>query len=60
MCSSDLDGATPSDVMSQLGIPPDGTYLVTHNGAAVTIAKRKTVILAEGDTLAVMPPLRGG
>ena len=54
------DGATPSDVMTQLGIPPDGTYLVTHNGAAVTIAKRKTVILAEGDTLAVMPPLRGG
>ena len=54
------DGATPSDVMTQLGIPPDGTYLVTHNGSAVTIAMRETVILAEGDTLAVMPPLRGG
>ena len=54
------DGATPSDVMSQLGLPPDGIYLVTHNGAAVTIAMRYSVTLAEGDTLAVMPPLRGG
>ena len=54
------DGATPRDVMTQLGIPPDGVYLVTHNGEAVPIAMRKTVILAEGDTLAIMPPLKGG
>lgn len=54
------DGATPRDVMVQLGIPPDGTYLVTHNGSAVTIAMRDRTILSENDTLAVMPPLRGG
>ena len=53
-------GATPRDVMTQLGIPPDGTYLVTHNGAAVRIAARDTVTLTEGDTLAIMPPLKGG
>ncbi len=53
-------GATPRDVMTQLGIPPDGTYLVTHNGAAVRSAARDTVIMAEGDTLAIMPPLKGG
>ena len=54
------EGATPRDVMTQLGIPPDGTYLVTHNGEAVRSAMRDTVILTENDTLAVMPPLRGG
>ena len=53
-------GATPRDVMTQLGIPAGGAYLVTHNGAAVRTAMRDTVILAEGDTLAIMPPLRGG
>ena len=53
-------GATPRDVMTQLGIPPDGTYLVTHNGAAVRISARDTVTLTEGDTLAIMPPLKGG
>ena len=46
--------------MTQLGIPPDGTYLVTRNGAAVTVAMRASLTLAEGDTLAIMPPLRGG
>ncbi len=54
------DGATPRDVMAQLGIPPDGTYLVTHNGSAVPTAMRASVALAENDTLAVMPPLKGG
>ena len=54
------DGATPSDVMTQLGIPPDGTYLVTRNGMAVRTAERDSTSLAEGDTLAIMPPLRGG
>ena len=54
------DGATPSDVMTQLGIPPEGTYLVTRNGSAVTIAMRASLTLADNDTLAIMPPLRGG
>ncbi len=54
------DGATPRDVMTQLGIPPDGAYLVTHNGAAVPTAMRASLALAENDTLAVMPPLKGG
>lgn len=54
------DGATPRDVMTQLDIPPDGAYLVTRNGEAVRTAMRDTVSLTEGDTLAIMPPLRGG
>ncbi len=53
-------GATPLDVMAQLGIPPNGVYLVTHNGMAVPTAERPGLTLAENDTLAIMPPLKGG
>ncbi|MFQ5957881.1 MAG: MoaD/ThiS family protein [Alphaproteobacteria bacterium] len=54
------DGATPVDVMKQLGLPLDGTYLVTLNGASVPKAARETRVLSENDSLAIMPPLRGG
>jgi sulfur carrier protein ThiS len=53
-------GATPLDVMAQLGIPTDGIYLVTHNGVSVPTAQRPGLTLATDDTLAIMPPLKGG
>ena len=53
-------GATPLDVLAQLGIPGDGVDLVTHNGMAVPIVKRPGLRLAENDILAIMPPLKGG
>jgi len=54
------DGATPADVMRQLGIPLDENYLVSLNGEVVVSSARDTRVLAEGDRLAVMPPLKGG
>ena len=60
---ADIDvasGASPIDVMTQLGIPTDGTYLVTHNGMSVPTAQRPGLSLGENDTLAIMPPLKGG
>ncbi|MFQ5785048.1 MAG: MoaD/ThiS family protein [Alphaproteobacteria bacterium] len=54
------EGATPLDVMKQLGLPLRESYLVTLNGAALPKAARGTRRLAENDDLAVMPPLRGG
>ncbi|MEE8533236.1 MAG: MoaD/ThiS family protein [Alphaproteobacteria bacterium] len=54
------EGATPVDVMRQLGLPLDGTYLVMLNGASVPTAERAPRVLAENDRLAIMPPLRGG
>ena len=54
------DGATPLDVIAQLGMPGDGTYLVIHNGNAVPKAERGQLRLAADDTLAIMPPLKGG
>lgn len=54
------DGATPIDVMRQLGMPLDENYLVSLNGEVVASSERDTRVLAEEDQLAVMPPLKGG
>ncbi len=53
-------GATPLDVVAQLGMPSDASYLVIHNGNSVPRAERATLSLAEGDQLSIMPPLKGG
>ncbi len=52
--------ATPADVIRQLTMPEDGSYLVILNGATVPKAERATRTLAEGDKLSIMPPLKGG
>ncbi len=54
------EGATAAGVIAQLGMPPEGSYLVIHNGAAVPKAAREACTLADGDELAIMPPLKGG
>lgn len=54
------EGATPTDVMRQLGMPMDENYLVSLNGEVVVISERDTRVLAEKDRLAIMPPLKGG
>ena len=53
-------GATPLDVIRKLGMPEDGSYLVILNGASVPKAERAGLALAEGDSLSIMPPLKGG
>ena len=53
------EGATPAQVMRQLGLP-DGSYLVVLNGSSVPKAERASRPLAAADTLAIMPPLKGG
>ena len=54
------DGATPIEVMRQLGMPTDENYLVSLNGEVVVISERATRVLIENDHLAIMPPLKGG
>lgn len=54
------EGATAMDVLRQLGMPEDGSYLMILNGASLPKAERATRALAADDSLAIMPPLKGG
>ena len=61
--SADLDvaqGATPIDVIKQLGMPLDGRYLVVLNGTSIPQGERSRRTLVESDNLVIMPPLKGG
>ena len=55
-----LDGATVSSMMTRLGLPGNETYLVIVNDSTVPKDKRATHKLAEGDRIAIVPPLKGG
>ena len=54
------DAVTPRDVIVLLGMPENDRYLVSLNGELVTEKRRTEVILADGDELSIMPPLKGG
>ena len=53
-------GATPLDVMRQLRMPLENSYLVSLNGTVVRVAERDRQVLNDDDQLAIMPPLKGG
>lgn len=54
------EGATPMDVLRQLGLPVDDNYLISLNGEVVIRSERERRVLAPQDSLAIMPPLKGG
>ena len=54
------DGSTPADALRALDLPADGSYLIVLNGESVPKSERASRRLADGDMLAIMPPLRGG
>ena len=61
MAELDLpDGLTPADVMQNLGLPADQSYLVVLNGVSIPKAERAERQLADDDELEILPPLRGG
>ena len=55
-----VDGATPHDALDHLGISKDSGYLLVVNEAIVPKANRDMLKLSDGDTLQILPPLKGG
>lgn len=54
------NGATPGTVMARLSLPPEHCHLVLVNGVFVPPGERDTRELADGDALAIWPPVAGG
>ncbi len=52
--------ATPASVMASLNLPSKYCHLVLINGVFVAPDERATRTFAEGDHLAVWPPVAGG
>lgn len=54
------EGATAIDVMNQLGLPGEDSYLVMLNGTVLPTAKRAETALQSNDELGLFPPLKSG
>ncbi len=54
------DAATVNAVLAPFSLPPKLTHLVLVNGVFVPPEARGSTLLAEGDALAVWPPIAGG
>ena len=54
------DDATIATIIEPLGMPPRLVHLVLVNGVYVPPEERATRTFAEGDVLAIWPPIAGG
>ena len=52
--------ATISQIIEPFGLPPKLVHLVLVNGRYIEPELRLTTMLAEGDVLAIWPPIAGG
>lgn len=52
--------ASISQIIEPFALPPKLVHLVLVNGTYVAPPERLTRTLAEGDTLAIWPPIAGG
>ncbi len=52
--------ASISQIIEPFGMPPKLVHLVLVNGHYIQPEKRLTHTLAEGDVLAIWPPIAGG
>lgn len=52
--------ATIASILAPLNLPPKLVHLVLVNGVYIPPGERATRIFAEGDVLAIWPPIAGG
>lgn len=53
-------GTSVAEVIERYQLPPKLVHLVLVNGVYVAPADRASRLLAEGDALAIWPPIAGG
>jgi thiamine biosynthesis protein ThiS len=53
-------GTTPAQLIEQYQLPPKLAHLVLVNGHYIEPDRRASVVLQEGDALAIWPPVAGG
>jgi len=53
-------GASIAQVIEPFGLPPKMVHLVLVNGVFIPPEQRASRTLAEGDVLAIWPPIAGG
>lgn len=53
-------GTTPAQLIDRYQLPPRLTHLVLVNGHYIEPERRATVLLQDGDALAIWPPIAGG
>lgn len=54
------DGTAISEILTSLQVPLEQCHLVLVNGIFVAPSERDTRTLADGDALAIWPPVAGG
>ena len=54
------DGSTVAAVIDRFQLPPALVHLVLVNGSYVAADQRAARVLADGDALAIWPPIAGG
>ena len=54
------EGATIAQVIEPFGLPPKLVHLVLVNGRYIAPEQRAAHALADGDVLAIWPPIAGG
>ncbi len=55
-----VEGTTIQQVIERFGLPQKSCHLVLVNGSFIPPADRAALVLKDGETLSIWPPIAGG